>query len=106
MVRLFFKANPTPAAVIPLDTLMPPDVLELGAPCQMWHVADIAWPAETAIGSLPDGGTPPAIVTVVGADGGLITEPSIARFGQRPSGGLTCEHDVTLSGIDWYSRQP
>lgn len=108
VVRLFFKGSPTPANVIPLDTLMPVDSVLLGAPCKLWHVADIAWPALTAIGSLPDGGTPPPVVTVVGADGsGRITTPSFARFGLRAAGGsLRCEPDTTANALPWYSRQP
>ena len=107
-MRLFFKGSPTPAAVVPLEALTPPDELLLGAPCKLWHVADVAWPAMTAIGSLPDGGTPPPVVTVVGADGaGRITTPSIARFGLRAAGGsLRCEPDITQGAFGWYSRQP
>ena len=108
VVRLFFKGSPAPANVIPLDTLMPADSVLLGAPCKLWHVADISWPALTAIGSLPDGGTPPPVVTVVGADGtGRVTTPSLARFGLRAAAGsLRCEPDTTANALRWYSRQP
>lgn len=108
VVRLFFKGSPTPSTVVPLEGLMPADEVLLGAPCKLWHVADVAWPALTAIGSLPDGGTPPPVVTVVGADGlGRVTNPSIARFGLRAAGGsLRCEPDTTANALPWYSRQP
>lgn len=108
VVKLFFRGSPAPAAVIPLDTLSPTDELLLGAPCKLWHVADIAWPPLTAVGSLPDGGTPPPQVTVVGADGsGRITAPALVRFGQRASGGsLKCEPDTSAGTIGWYSRRP
>jgi len=108
VLRLFFKGSPTPATVVPLAGLMPADELLLGAPCKMWHVADIAWPAVTALGSLPDGGTPPPVVTVVGADlTGRITSPSLTRFGLRAAGGsLRCEPDTTQNAFPWYSRQP
>lgn len=108
VVKLFFKGSPTPANVIPLDTLAPPDEVLLGAPCTLWHVADIAWPARSAIGSLPDGGTPPPVVTVIGADGGTgRINPSLARFGMRQSGGsLRCAGDSTQGSVSWYSRQP
>lgn len=108
VVKLFFRGSPTPAAVIPLETLTPADELLLGAPCKLWHVADIAWPARSALGSLPDGGTPPPQVTIVGADGsGRITAPSIVRFGQRASGGsLKCEPDTSEGSLRWYSRRP
>lgn len=106
-LRLFFKGSPTPASIIPLDALMPADGMSLGAPCKMWHVADVAWPALTAIGSLPDGGTPPPVVTVIGADGtGRITTPSVVRFGVRQAGGLRCSPDSVQNTIDWYTRQP
>jgi hypothetical protein len=106
-LRLFFKGSPTPANIIPLDTLMPADGMSLGAPCKMWHVADVAWPALTAIGSLPDGGTPPPVVTVIGADGaGRITTPSVVRFGVRQAGGLRCSPDSVQNTVDWYTRQP
>lgn len=108
VVRLFFRGQPTAAAVIPLDSLVPPDEVVLGAPCHLWHVADVAWPAQTAIGSLPDGGTPAPVVTAIGADGtGRIVTPRLARFGWRQAGGsLQCSPDVTLGGVAWYSRQP
>ena len=104
VVKLFFKGSPIAANTIPLAM----DEVTLGAPCKVWHVADVAWPARTAIGSLPDGGTPPPVVTVIGADGGVgpIT-PSLARFGVRPSGGsLRCTSDSTQGTLNWYSRQP
>lgn len=108
VVRLFFRGSPTPASVIPLEGLMPADEVLLGAPCKLWHVADVEWPALTAIGSLPDGGTPPPVVTVVGADGqGRVTTPSMVRFGARAAGSLKCEPDSTRgSNLGWYSRQP
>lgn len=108
VVRLFFKGSPTPANVVPLEGLMPADEVLLGAPCKLWHVADIAWPPVTAIGSLPDGGTPPPVVTVIGADGtGRVSTPSLARFGLRAVGGsLRCEPDTTQNAVQWYSRQP
>ena len=107
VVKLFFRGNPLPANVIPLDTLMPVNELYLGAPCQLWHVADIAWPAKTAIGSLPDAGTPPPVVTVIGADGnGRIAAPTTARFGVRAAGSLNCDGDSMQGAINWYTRQP
>ncbi len=107
VVRLFFKGSPTPATVVPLEGLMPADEVLLGAPCKLWHVADISWPAVTAIGSLPDGGTPPPLVTVIGADGAGRVTPSLARFGLRAAGGsLRCEPDTTQNALQWYSRQP
>ncbi|MEW5737362.1 MAG: choice-of-anchor D domain-containing protein [Myxococcota bacterium] len=108
VVRLFFRGSPTPAAVIPLDTLVPPDELVLGAPCQMLYVADVEWPAKSAVGSLPDGGTPPPVVQVKGADvNGRITAPVVSRFGWRQTGGsLQCSPDVTLGGVQWYAEQP
>lgn len=107
VVRLFFFGSPTPAAVVPLDTLAPPDDFVIGAPCTLWHVADVAWPAQTLIGSLPDGGTPAPVVTVIGANGpGRLAAPSVARFGLRQAGGsLQCAPDSTQGAIDWYSRQ-
>ncbi|GMU61487.1 MAG: hypothetical protein AMXMBFR34_32500 [Myxococcaceae bacterium] len=108
VVRLFFRGSRAPAAVIPLDTLVPPDELFLGAPCQMLYVADVEWPAKSALGSLPDGGTPPPVVEVKGADvNGRVTAPVISRFGWRQTGGsLQCSPDVTLGGVQWYAEQP
>lgn len=108
VLRLFFRGSATPAAEIPLDSLMPPDQLSLGAPCLMLYVADVEWPAKSARGSLPDGGTPPPIVDAKGADGaGRVTSPVVSRFGWRQTGGsLQCSPDVTLSGVPWYSEQP
>jgi hypothetical protein len=107
-VRLFFRGRPTPSKVIPLEGLAPPDVVRIGAPCQMLHVADVEWPAKSAIGTLADGGTPPPLVHVIGVDGaGRMTKPSIARFGWRQAGGdLQCIPDGTSGRTPWYSRQP
>jgi hypothetical protein len=108
VVRIFLKGNPVPAATVPLDTLVPPDNLALGAPCQMLYVADVVWPAQTAIGSLADGGTPLANIAVRGApDGGRVT-PELARFGFRPAGGsLQCSPDTTKgASVAWYTQQP
>lgn len=108
VVQLFFRGSAVPAATIPLDTLTPPDALVIGAPCQLLAVADIAWPAKSAIGSLADGGTPAPVVTVRGADlTGRVIAPELARFGYRqPGGNLQCSPDLSLGGIDWYARQP
>ncbi|MBX7102012.1 MAG: choice-of-anchor D domain-containing protein [Myxococcaceae bacterium] len=108
VVRIFLKGSAIPAKVIPLDTLSPADDLALGAPCQMLHVADVVWPPKKDIGSLPDGGTPLAKVTAVGADGtGRITAPSLTRFGVRQAGGsLQCAPDVSVGSFGWYTRQP
>lgn len=94
VVKVFLKGAPTPAATIPLA---PAEIL-LGAPCAMLYVADVNWPAVQEIGSLPDGGTPPATITDR-------TDAGIAWFGKRQPGDLTrCAPDVTLT--NWYSRQP
>lgn len=108
-VRIFVKANPTPVAVIPLDTLMPPDQVPLGAPCQMLYVADIVWPAK-AMGDAgtPDGGTeevPQVIVRGAGGDGRIT--PEIGRFGERAAGGLSCAPNGTSSTNEpWYEVAP
>ncbi len=108
VVRIFLKGSATPAAEIPLQSLTPPDTLAIGAPCQMLYLADVNWPAKTLIGSLPDGGTPPATITVHGADvSGRITSPSLGRFGYRPpGGGLACVSDVSQGSVAWYSKEP
>lgn len=107
-VRIFLKGSRTPAQVIPLDSLMPADTVAIGAPCQMWSVAEIAWPARSQIGSLPDGGTPPAQISVTGAGAqGRITNPAIGRFGYRQTGGaLRCSPDLSINGANWYGQNP
>jgi hypothetical protein len=112
VVRIFLKGSAIPARVIPLDTLVPPDELALGAPCQLLYVADVEWPGKNELGMLPDGGTRPANIIVKGADlNGRIVGPLTARYGWRQAGGsLQCSPDTTFSSggvdIDWYSRQP
>lgn len=108
VVRLFIKGAIAPAKTIPLEMLMPPDLLAIGAPCQVLHVADVAWPAKSAIGSLPDGGTPAPIISVPGADGtGRVISPQVSRFGYRQTGGsLQCSPDLTIGSVQWYSAQP
>jgi hypothetical protein len=102
-VKLFLKGSSVPERIIPVS-----NSLSLGAPCLMWHVADVSWPPKTLVGSLADGGTPSPIITVVGDDGmGRVPTPTVARFGVRPVGGaLKCSPDSMPSGVDWYSRQP
>ncbi len=108
VVRIFLKGSPVAASTIPLDMLVPPDELAIGAPCQLLYVADVEWPSKALNGSLPDGGTPPATIFVKGADAGRVVAPQIARFGWRQTGGsLQCSPDTTRgAGIDWYARQP
>jgi hypothetical protein len=91
LVKIFLKGSPTPAATIPLPPLEAP----LGAPCLMFYAADVRWPAQQEIGSLPDGGTPPA--DVIPADAG-----TLAKFGKRV--GQTCAPDVPFTR--WFSQQP
>jgi hypothetical protein len=107
VVRIFVRGSAVPAKVIPLDTLMPPNPIFLAAPCAMWAVAEVQWPAKTAIGSLPDGGSPPPVIQTIGEgpDGRIV--PRIARFGYRQMGGsLQCSPDLSLGGADWYGPQP
>ncbi len=108
VVRIFVKGARTPAQVIPLEGLMPPDSVSLGAPCQMLAVAEIAWPPRSAIGSLPDGGTPPPQIVVSGqGGGGRIVNPVVGRFGYRQTGGsLRCSPDLMVNGLSWYGQNP
>lgn len=107
-VRIFVKGARTPAAVIPLQGLAPPDEVAIGGPCQMWSVAEIVWPPRSALGSLPDGGTPLPTIAVTGqADGGAIVSPAFGRFGYRPMGGsLRCSPDLTINGASWFGQNP
>lgn len=99
VLRIFIKGNPTPAAVIPLDNLTPPDKLVLPAPCQLLYLADIVWPAKGA-----DAGTPQVLVQ--GADRGRVTDPLVARFGFRQQSSLQCSPNLTRNGVDWYGPAP
>lgn len=80
-VRVFLRGSATPAISVPLT---------LGAPCQMLHAADIAWPAR---------GTDAGVVVTAG------TQP-ITRYGIRAGGGLQCAPDGPQAGVPWYSAQP
>ncbi|MBI3183029.1 MAG: choice-of-anchor D domain-containing protein [Myxococcales bacterium] len=102
VVRIFFRGNPTPAAVIPLDTLNPPDKLVLPAPCQMLYLADVLWPAK-GDGGVTDAGPQ---VLVQGADGGYVTDPKLARFGFRQQNSLQCSPNLTKGAVDWYGAAP
>jgi hypothetical protein len=108
VVRVFLKGSRTPAAVIPVEGLVPPDELAIGAPCQMVAVAEIAWPPRSEIGSLPDGGTPLATISITGqGGGGRIVTPVVGRFGFRPTGGsLRCTPDLMLGNTAWYGQNP
>lgn len=108
VVRLFFKGSRTAAQVIPLEGLSPPDSVSLGAPCQMFAIADVLWPSKRDLGSLPDGGTPPPIVTIPGQAGAptRLTAPVVGRFGVRENGSRTCAPDLTINGTAWYGQNP
>lgn len=107
VARVFFKGSRTAAQVIPLEGLMPPDVVALGAPCQVLKLADIEWPAKPLHGSLPDGGTPPPQVIVAGQGAqGRITNPVTSRYGVRENGSRTCSPDLSISGNAWYGQNP
>ncbi len=107
VVRVFVRSNPTPYAIVPLDTLVPPDQVFIGAPCQALYVADVIWPAKSSLdgGVAPDGGTGVRI-EVKGESGGRITAPVITRFGQRNTGNLECAGNVTTGGLPWYEQVP
>jgi hypothetical protein len=107
VVRIFARSEPVPVKVIPLEGLMPPDDLAVGAPCQVLEVAEVVWPARTLNGSLPDGGSPLPTILVPGADGGgRVVNPQLGRFGIRPSGGLQCSADLSVNGGPWYGQNP
>lgn len=108
VVRIFVRGARTAAQVIPLEGLMPADSVSLGAPCKTLAVAEIAWPPRSAIGSLPDGGTPPPAITVLGQGaGGRITNPVLSRFGFRETGdSLRCTPDLSVNGTAWYGQNP
>ncbi len=111
-LRVYLKGSPIAAKVIPVEGLTPADSLLVRAPCAMQYVADVVWPAKTAIGSLPDGGTPLATIELKGIDAGSerIVAPVTTRYGTRKAGSLSCEADATFTAfgtsINWYSRQP
>lgn len=95
-LKLYFYGAATPAAVIPL----PPTEVLIGAPCAMWHVADIDWPGRDLEGSLPDGGTPPPVVREIGN-----LTPLVSAFGRRaPGGSLACSPNITQGAVNWYAR--
>jgi hypothetical protein len=100
VVRVFVKANATPAAVVPLDTLMPVDAFGLGAPCELWHVADVVWPRRGA-----DAGT--VRVDVIGRDdAGYLTRPLVQRWGWRPNPSGQCVPNVVKAGKPWFAPVP
>lgn len=97
VVKIFLKGSSTPAAVIPLDTLSPPDELVVPAPCQMLYVADVIWPAK--------GSSDAPQIVVKGADGsGRITSPQIQRFGFRQADSRQCSPNDSFE--NWYAPAP
>ncbi len=97
VVRVF--ARGAPAAVVPLDALTPPDTFALGAPCQLWHVADVVWPRRGS-----DAGVR---VEAIGADdAGYLASPSVSRYGWRPGPSGQCSPNATLGGVGWFTRAP
>ena len=62
---------------------MPADPFALGAPCQLWHVADVVWPRR---GSVP--GT--VRVDAIGRDdAGVLASPAVTRYGFRPNASVS-----------------
>jgi hypothetical protein len=110
-IRVYIKANPIPRAVIPLDTLAPPNPVPVGAPCEIWYVADVIWPSRAFVadaGPFTDGGFP-AQVIAWGADAGRVVSPRLSRFGQRQPGGLACSPDIVQGNSitpNWYGPEP
>lgn len=105
-VRLFLRGASRPAAVIPLETLTPPDPLAVPAPCHLLHVADVQWPQRGV--ALPDGGVPQPTIVVPGADdAGYVSRPALARYGWRQRGILQCAPNaVRPGGVSWYEVAP
>jgi len=98
-VRIFLRGAAAPSAVIPLDTLMPPDDLSVPAPCQLLHVADVQWPQKSTMGA-------PAVTVVGQGDAGYVTAPSLSRYGWRQRANLQCAPNVMRGGLDWYGVAP
>lgn len=97
VVRVFVRG--APAAVVPLDTLMSVDPFALGAPCQLWHAADVVWPARGS-----DAGV---TVDAIGRDAtGYVTAPQLSRYGWRPGAFGQCSPNVMLGGVPWYTAAP
>ncbi len=106
-LRFFFFGSATPNAVVPLEGLMPPNRVTLGAPCALMYLADVVWPNRALIGSLPDGGSPPPQVVAQGTDGGVrIEQPIVRAYGRRALGqDLQCVSNDDRSGTAWYAPQ-
>lgn len=79
VVRVFLKGSATASLSVPLT---------LGAPCQMVHAADVAWPQR---------GTDAGISVIAGS--------GVTRYGLRGGGGQ-CAPDGPQAGVPWYSLQP
>ncbi|MFZ5469413.1 MAG: choice-of-anchor D domain-containing protein [Myxococcota bacterium] len=95
VLRIFIKANPTPAAVIPLPT----DTLPLPAPCQLLYVADVVWPAKNAADA-GSGATPSIVVQSTAAS------LNLSRYGYRQANSTQCSPNTTQGAIDWYALEP
>jgi hypothetical protein len=93
VVRVFLKANPVPAAVIPVAT----QELFMGAPCQMLYVADVVWPAKNAGGTA----NPEVVARSPDSDHMLRT-----RFGVRGHSSLTCTPNTPTGVVPWYIEDP
>jgi hypothetical protein len=111
VVRIFVRSNPVPTAVIPLSGLVPPNVIDIGSPCEMWYAADVVWPSKPTVldaGNGGDGGLPVQVV-VQGADAGWIVVPAFSRFGERSPGSLACAPDIIDGSSitpNWYGPEP
>ncbi|MBK7864106.1 MAG: choice-of-anchor D domain-containing protein [Archangiaceae bacterium] len=98
-VRVFVRADPVAAAVVPLDTLLPADAFALGAPCALWHVADVVWPMRGS-----DAGVR---VEVPGRDdAGYLSAAAVERWGYRPNASGQCVPNTARGGKPWFSPVP
>lgn len=93
-IKIFFKGSPTPAQVVPLET----DLQTLGAPCQLFYLADVVWPQR--------GSTAAPWVVLKGANAqNQIANPQLRRFGRRSSNSLQCSSNVTVGSVNWYAAE-
>ncbi|MFN7130493.1 MAG: choice-of-anchor D domain-containing protein [Myxococcales bacterium] len=107
LVKIFVK--PTPSKPDPVLTVpMPSEVVSVGGPCFMWHVARVKWPSKATATSDPDYLSKVEVTAV-----GQVNLRTFEYYGTLPKGSFSCspntpsstpDADVTYLKVPWSDR--
>ncbi len=107
VVKIFIKPTPTsPAAALTVP--MPAEVVSIGGPCFMWHVARVTWPSKQVVDSDPNYVSQVRVTEV-----GQVNNRTFEYYGTLPKSSFSCApntpdgtlpDDVTYLEVPWDER--